>query len=600
MYDTIIRGGKIVDGTGGSARNGDIAIKDGLIVDIGKLSGTAREEIDADGAIVTPGFVDVHTHYDGQVIWDDALEPSFSHGVTTAILGNCGVGFAPAEEPFRKPLVEMMEGVEEIPGIVLDEGLDWQWTSFPDYMERLAGRAYSMDVATHLTQAPLRVFVMGERALRHEAPTAQDIAEMARLVREAMDAGAVGFSVGRFPEHRSSRGEHVPGTFADDDELFSLAQAMGSSGHGVFQLIPKGAVGRTGDCDLSREDRIAEHERLVELARVSNRPLTYSVIEFASDQDDRQAMVAASQAARAMGVELRPQVSARGTGALMTLDGHHPFYLKPAYREIMHLPRAARAAAMREPERRAAILTQADDPAAVAIDPVVAAMIGRIASDATNHYVFTETFDYEPGPEDKVGVHAARAGKQPIEFLYDHITAGDGSGLLISFVLNYTRGDLDETREMLANPVTISGLGDGGAHMKLICDASMTTYQLSFWARDRKRGPTLPLEHMVHKLTKDGADLYGMHDRGEIAVGKRADINVIDFDRLSIGMPRMVFDLPQGGGRMLQSSTGYLATLVNGVATRRHDADTGARPGRLWRSGPAGVSATGKKALSSA
>ena len=342
MHDLLIRGGTVIDGTGRAGFAADVAIRDGVIVEVGRVSGAAREVIDASGAIVTPGFIDVHTHYDGQFLWDDRLDPSFSHGVTTAIAGNCGVGFAPALPEHRHALVELMEGVEEIPGVVLDEGLDWNWKSFPDYLDRLAARHYTMDIASHITHAPLRVFVMGERALRHEAATADDVAAMSQLVREAMDAGAVGFSAARLLEHLSSKGDNVPGTFAQDDELLSIARAMGESGHGTFQIIPMGGVGASMYDEAGHDARLAEHERLVAIARASGRPLTYSLVQFNSDPADWEMMIAESERANAMGLAITPQVGARGVGAMTMLEGFHVFMLRPSYQAVAHLPLADR------------------------------------------------------------------------------------------------------------------------------------------------------------------------------------------------------------------------------------------------------------------
>lgn len=587
MFDTIIKGGKIADGTGGASYTADIAIKDGVIAEIGNVSGGADQVIDAQGALVTPGFIDLHTHYDGQFVWDNTLDPSFSHGVTTAIGGNCGVGFAPVEQEFIRPLVEMMEGVEEIPGIVIDEGLDWKWRSFGDYLDRLDQNQYTMDVASHVTHAPLRVFAMGERGLNHEKATPEDIELMARLTREAMDAGAVGFSSGRLMEHLSSKGAHIPGTFANDDELLAIASAMGSAGHGVFQMIPKGAIGNILDPDDMTETRVAEMERLVRLTRAAGRPSTYTVIEFSSEPENRRYLVdATDKAVAGTGLEMHPQCASRGVGSIMMLDAHHPFKFKPAYMEIEHLPVAQRAEAMRDPSRKAAILSQDHAPPA-GTDPTIARMVPRIYEKAGQNFLITDTVNYEPTADDSIDALAKTAGKSAIEFLYDHLSAGDGTNSAISFALNYNEGNLDETYQMLSNPNVISGLGDGGAHVKLICDASVTTFQLAFWTRDRTRGPKLPLEYIVRKMTRDAAALYGMNDRGTLAVGKRADINVIDYDNLSLDIPRMRYDLPSGAARIHQASSGYLATMVNGVVTRRNDTDTGARPGRLYRSRPA-------------
>ncbi len=587
MFDLLIRGGTVIDGTGAAGFIADVAIKDGIIAEVGRVTGAAREVIDADGAIVTPGFIDVHTHYDGQFLWDDQLDPSFSHGVTTAIGGNCGVGFAPVRPEHRQALIELMEGVEEIPGIVLDEGLDWNWKSFPDYLDRLAAREYTMDIASHITHAPLRVFVMGERALSHEAATPEDIAQMAGLVREAMDAGAIGFSGARLLEHFSSKGEHVPGTFADDDELLGMAKALGDSGHGVFQIIPLGGVGASMYNQAGRPARLAEHNRIVRIAEVSGRPLTYSLVQFNSDETDWQMMIEESERAAATGLPITPQVGARGVGSMTMLDGYHVFKLRPSYHEVAHLPLAERVIALREPARRAAILREQSDPGLVAADPNLGAFIEVLRKRAGNVFPMHLPLDYEPTEGQKLDVLAKAAGVPVEEYLYDHYTSGDGTNVCASHVLNFAGGGLDCSYEMMKRDITASGLADGGAHMKMICDASMPTFMLSFWGRDRTRGPKLPLEHLVRKLSLKNAQLYGLNDRGQIAPGKRADINVIDFERLSLHMPHMVHDLPLGSPRLLQGSTGYLATMVGGVVTRRHDAETGARPGRLIRSGVA-------------
>jgi N-acyl-D-amino-acid deacylase len=585
MYDKIIRGGRVVDGAGSPARNADVAIQDGRIAEIGKISAAAREEIDADGAVVTPGFIDIHTHYDGQFLWDDQIDPSFSHGVTTAIGGNCGVGFAPLAHEHRRELMEMMEGVEDIPGIVLDEGLDWKWKTFGDYMDRVGARHYSMDVASHLTHAPLRVFVMGERAIRHEAATPEDIAAMADIVRDAMASGAVGFSSGRLMEHLSSRGAHVPGTFAEDEEILAIARAMGESRRGVFQLIPKGAVGAAMGDELGPEGRRQEHHRIEAIARACGRPLTYTVAEFLSDPADVKNMVELSDRSCAAGLQIRPQVAARGVGMFHMLDSYHVFLMRPSYRKIAHLPRAARAAAMRDPELKRAILSEADVEGEYGNDPNVMPMLRRILNNLPKSFHLTSALDYEPGPERRVGALAEAAGKTPQEYVYDHYAAGDGENFTVTLALNYVSGDLHHVHDLLQNPNVVSGLGDGGAHVKLICDASLPTFQMAFWTRERTRGARLPIELIVQRISRDPARLYGMSDRGELAVGKRADINVIDYDRLNIKAPHIANDLPSGAGRLLQGSEGYLATLVAGEVTRRNDQDTGARPGRLVRMG---------------
>lgn len=583
MYDILIRGGTIIDGTGAPAHPGDVAITDGRIVALGTVDGETRETIDADGALVTPGFIDVHTHYDGQFLWDDRLDPSFSNGVTTAIGGNCGVGFAPVRQGYRQKLIEMMEGVEDIPGIVLDEGLDWNWESFPDYLDRIDAREFTIDVAAQVAHAPLRLYVMGDRALGHEPATDADIAEMARLTREAMAAGAVGVSGSRILEHRSSTGDYVFGTFAEDREVLALAEAMGETGRGVFQIVPLGGGGDAMGTQATPEERDDEHARFEAIARVSHRPVTYLLHQFNHDREDWHKMLAATERANAAGLDLHPQVAARGVGMLLALDGYHPFRCRPSYLEIAPLPLAERAAAMREPGRRAAILAETNVPVEQAPSVRIHQSAKNYARILNRFYVMRPPADYEPDESMKLTTIAAATGKTLEEVAYDNYAEGDGGNMLVNFMMNYADGDLGAVETMLAHPDTISGLGDGGAHLQMICDASMTTYHLSYWARDRKRGRTLPLEQMVHKLTGQVADIYGFKDRGVIEVGRRADLNVIDFQRLGNDMPHMVFDLPQGSPRLLQESRGYLATIVNGVVTRRHDRETGARPGRLLR-----------------
>ena len=602
MYDILIRNGTIVDGTGAPGTRGSVAVKEGRIVAVGEVDGDAVETIDANGGLITPGFIDIHTHYDGQFLWDDRLDPSFSNGVTTAIGGNCGVGFAPVRHGYREKLIELMEGVEDVPGIVLDEGLDWDWESFPDYLDRLGARHYTIDVAAQLGHAPLRLYVMGDRALAHEKATDEDIARMAELTREAMDAGAVGVSGSRILEHRSSQGEHVFGTFAEDREMLSLARAMGETGKGVFQIVPLGGAGDSGGTPATRAEREREHERFEEIARISGRPVTYLLHQFNNDREEWRRMLAATERAIEAGLEIHPQVAARGVGILLPLDGYHIFRGRPSYLEIAHLPLAERAAAMRDPARRVAILSESSiDPGLVGGSDTKEVDFASLASGAgtkaerviglaehyrrtlDEFYALRPPVDYEPNEEAKLTNIAERTGMTLEEVVYDLYAENDGGNMIVNFILNYADGNLDAVGEMLAHPETVSGLGDGGAHLQMICDASMTTYHLSYWARDRVRQPLLSIESMIHKLSGQVAEIYGFKDRGVIEVGRRADLNVIDFERLGNGMPYMVFDLPQQSARLLQKSTGYIATMVNGVVTRRDDRETGARPGRLFR-----------------
>ena len=583
MFDTVVRGGSVVDGTGATRYGADIAIQDGRIAEIGQVSGAARETITADGAIVTPGFIDVHTHYDGQFLWDDLLDPSFSNGVTTALGGNCGVGFAPVLPEHHRKLIELMEGVEEIPDVVLEDGLDWCWTSFPDYLNRLGERRYAIDIAQHMTHAPLRLFVMGERALAHEAATAEDIERMAKLVREGMEAGAIGFSCARIREHFSTTGEHVPGTFAEDEELIALAAAMGSTGRGTVQIIPLGPLGATSFPQIGRPARLLEHDRMVRMARASGRPLTYTLLQFDSDPDDWRMMLDAAAQAQAQGVRIHPQVGPRAIGLISALDGYHPFAARPSYLAIADLPLEARRHAMRDPAIRARILSESNVPDDQAPSRAVAIQAGRLLRTAPDYYVLTPPLDYEPDESRKVKVLAAAEGKTIEAYFYDMLV--DDAGTVASqFLTNYSHGNLDATREMLTHPTSITGLGDAGAHMRMVCDGAAASFHLAFWSRDRTRGPGIGLERMVKKLTSECADLYGLHDRSRIQVGQRADLNVIDHANLALGTPKTHYDLPLGGARFLQKATGYLATMVNGEVTRRDDQETGARPGRLVRS----------------
>lgn len=584
MHDVLIRGGKVVDGTGAPPRTADIAIASGKIVEVGRVSSMAKQTIEADGALVTPGFVDVHTHYDGQFLWDDTLDPSFSHGVTTAISGNCGVGFAPASQ-HHEELIALMEGVDDIPGAVINEGLRWDWRTFPDYLDRLDERAYSMDVAALLPHAPLRVFVMGERAIRHEQATQEDIEAMAQHVRDALAAGAAGFSSGRLLEHLSIHGQHVPGTFASDDEVLALAGAMRASKRGIFQIIPKGALGSSLGSGIDREGRYAEHRRMEAIGRASGRPVTYSIAEFDSDPEDLALMLEESERCTKAGVPIHPQIPARGAGMIHMLDTYHVFLMRPSYREIAHLPVAERARAMREPARRTAILREVDVEGEYASDPRLLAILHMMRDRLADVFVLTSPADFEPGPDRTVGALGQAAGKTPEEFAYDHYAEGDGGNMIVSFFYNYVNLNLDHVYQAMQNTNVLPGLGDGGAHMRMLLDASMPTFELIFWGRERIRGPKVPIELLINRMTGLPAKLYGLADRGTLAVGQKADINVIDFDRLMLKPPHLANDLPSGAPRLLQESRGYLATLVNGTVTRYQDQDTSARPGRLIRFG---------------
>jgi N-acyl-D-aspartate/D-glutamate deacylase len=574
MLDLKITGGTIVDGTGRPGYVGDVATKDGVIVEVGpSIAGDATEVIDATGLVVTPGFVDIHTHYDGQATWDPVLEPSASHGVTTVVVGNCGVGFAPVRPGQETWLVELMEGVEDIPGTALHEGIQWEWETFPQYLDALDRRQYGMDVAAFLPHSPLRVYVMGERGAANEDATPEDIAEMARQVREAIEAGAVGFSSSRSLNHKDLEGEYIPGTFAGADELIGLARAVVDAGGGLFEVVPGGET--EGDADLI----LGEVELLGQVSKATAVPLSFLMVQSRAAADLWRDQLDVVAKAKADGALLTPQVAARPGGMLLGVATYHGFMRRPTYRQLESaLPLDELLAEMRKPEVKAAILAEENLP----VDPH-----RQYESLADNTaYMFSSIFplgdppDYEPTPDKSIAGIAAATGRDPWEVLYDHLAAGE---LLLGAFTNYAQGSEDHLAEMISHPDTIIGLSDAGAHVRFICDASAPTYLLTHWVRDRSRGVRLPIETVVQKQTSGTAAAVGLTDRGTIEAGKKADLNVIDLEHLALSPPRSVADLPAGGRRILQDASGYVATIVSGIVTRRNDSDTGARPGRLVR-----------------
>lgn len=571
-YDLLIRGGTIVDGTGAATYVGDVAISNGSIAAIGAdVDGTAKETIDATGLIVTPGFVDVHTHYDGQVTWDTLLEPSSGHGVTTLVMGNCGVGFAPVEPGKQEWLIELMESVEDIPGAALSEGMEWAWESFPEYLDALDRRKWAVDVATQIPHAPLRAYVMGQRGADNEEATDEDIAAMASLVRDGIEAGAFGFTTSRTLAHRTKDGEVVPGTHANERELFALGDALAQAGSGVFEIVPLGAVGE------EIEQVMVEVDWIIRLAERTGRPFTFVSTQTDNAPDKWHEVFDACARARERGVRVYPQVSGRPTGVLFGLDSRHPFIGRPSYDEVAHLGLAERARALGDANRRAAVLSE------TAVVSEVSFMPSFFNNLADRLFVLGTPPDYEPGPDRTVAALAKAAGIDAEAMLYDLFIENDGANLLLLPAFNYSNGDSEVTREMLEHPVSVLGLSDGGAHCATICDASQPTWMLTHWTRDRTRGVRIPIETVVKWQTLDGAALYGLDDRGVLAVGKRADLNVIDLEHLQLDPPRHAHDLPAGGRRLLQDASGYVATIVNGEITRRGGVDTGARPGRLLR-----------------
>jgi N-acyl-D-amino-acid deacylase len=576
MLDYLIKGGTIVDGGGGTPEAGDVGVRDGVIVATGVVKESARETVDADGAIVTPGFIDLHTHYDGQVTWDAALEPSASNGVSTVVLGNCGVGFAPVRPADHAELIDMMEGVEDIPGTALADGIPWgQWETFPQYLDVIGRRSYATNVICHLSHGPLRYYVMGERAYEDHDATAEDVEKMAAIVGEAMAAGAAGFSTNRFQIHKSRTGRIVPGTFAPHEELKALAAEVGTAGHGLIQAISEGTLYPNPEVD-----EMPELDLFGSLSIDTGRPLTFTTAQSNPGTDIFRRVLDGAAEWNARGAQLRPQIIPRAVTIMTTLACYHGFIFRPSYKKIADLPVAERAAEMRRPEVRERILAETDEPTDTGEFLLATLVMNNL------HLVFplSAPIDYEPDPSKSIAAQAKALGKDPVTHYYDLITAGDGGAFFAALTSNFHDGTLEPSREMLLDRYTVSGLSDAGAHVMMISDCSSSTFHLTHWVRDRTKGPRIPLETAVYKLTGAPAQMYGFHDRGLVREGMRADINVIDFDRLTIQEPIIRADLPTGAKRILQPSTGYLARLVNGKMVRRNDNDTGERPGRLLRS----------------
>jgi N-acyl-D-amino-acid deacylase len=579
VLDYLITGGTIVDGAGQPPANGDVGIRDGRIVAVGKVAEAARETIDAEGALVTPGFIDLHTHYDGQVTWDDALEPSATNGVSTVVLGNCGVGFAPVHPSDHDALIDMMEGVEDIPGSALSVGMPWgDWETYPQYLDVIGRRRYAANVACHISHGPLRFYVMGERAYEDLDATAEDVEKMAEIVGEAMAAGAAGFSTNRWAIHRSKSGKAVPGTFAAPQELRTIADAVGAAGHGVIQAVSEGTILPGAGPDDSI-DEMPDLDLFGSISMTTGRPVTFSTFQASANSGVYQRVLAGTGDWNARGARLRPQIIPRAVTLMTTLGAHHGFQFRPTYQKLAHLAVAQRAAEMRRPEVREHILDEADEPAQ-SLEFVIAMMLAN-ALEIT--FPLVPPIDYEPDPCSSIAGQARALGKEPLAHYYDMLSAGDGDTFFAVFNSGFQNGTLEPSREMLMDANTVSGLSDAGAHVLMISDCSTSTFHLTHWVRDRTKGPRVPLELAVHKLTGAPAQMYGFTDRGVIQEGMRADINVIDFDRLGIEAPFIRADLPNGAGRILQPATGYVAQLVNGVMTRCEGVDTGQRPGHLLR-----------------
>ena len=580
MFDLIIRGGTVIDGTGGAARLADVAITNGRIVHVATtIVGEAAEEIDAAGKLVTPGFIDIHTHYDGQISWDTLLEPSSAHGVTTVVVGNCGVGFAPVRPGREEWLVQLMEGVEDIPGTALHEGISWEWETFPEYLDAIDARNYSMDIAAYVPHGAVRGYVMGDRGARNEDATEQDIAEMAQIVLDARKAGAVGFSTSRTMGHKAKDGQPVPGTFANATELNALADALVAGGGGLFEVAPE--VLPDGG-DQPTMGMTEELQWMGDLAMRTNLKVTYLLLQYATMPNTWKEALEYSTEILAKGGYLRPQIAARPFGMMIGWSGYHPFTKRPTFIELAaRLSLTDLKVELAKPEIRVQILSETDVPvdASVQFD----GLGPRLGMIPHLIYAMGDNVDYEPTPEMSVHALATKAGLSSAEMAYDLLNENGGNAFLMFPTLNYVEENHDVIHEMLTHPAAINGLSDGGAHVRMICDASIPTYLLTHWARDRTRGPRISVEEAVRLQTTATAEVLGLTDRGSITEGMRADINVIDFENLRLLAPHAENDLPAGGRRLLQSAEGYVATIVNGTITRRNGADTGERPGRLVR-----------------
>jgi N-acyl-D-amino-acid deacylase len=575
QFDLVVRGGTVLDGTGSPPREADVAVQDGRIAAIGPIAGAGREEIDARGLAVTPGFVDIHTHYDGQVTWDDRFTPSSGHGVTTVLMGNCGVGFAPCRPQDRDTLIKVMEGVEDIPEIVMREGVPWNWQSFPDYLAALDARRCDIDFATQVPHAPLRVFVMGRRGVDREPATAADMAAMAALVEEGLEAGALGFTTSRSLFHRTPDGALTPTITAAEEELAAIARGMRRADKGVIQLLD--------DFQDATPDGSTEFAMLRRLVELSGRPLSFTLLDISLYPGRWKTLLREVERAHRDGLPIRGQVAGRPVAVLYGLElSFHPFSTCPSYREVADLPLAQKLARLRDPALRVRLL--AEEP--VYSNPQMLAFMRNTA----NMYVLGDPPNYTPAAEQRLDARAAARGISPLELAYDLLVAGDGRTILFHPGANYTDSSDANMASMLRHEHTVMALGDGGAHYGLICDASYTTHALTYWTRDRK-GERWPLAWAVQQLTDVPARTVGLGDRGRLAPGYKADLNVIDLDRLRVAAPHPVHNLPGGGRRLEQTAEGYRATVVGGEITYRDGAATGALPGRLVRGARPGPAA---------
>src|SRR4051794_8178387 len=558
----VIRNGTIVDGSGGDPYEADLAVVDGKIAAIGEGIGKGSEEIDARGKLVAPGFVDVHTHYDAQVTWSDRLAPSSWNGATTVLFGNCGVGFAPCHEDQHDMLINLMEGVEDIPEVVLSEGLPWNWHSFPDFLDAIAARRYDADVAAQVPHAALRVYVMGERGANREPATEEDRRRMAELTAEGLRAGALGFSTSRTLNHKSADGKHIPTLRAEEAELTAIAHAMRDTGIGWMQIVS------------DFQDQAGEIGLFRRMAKESRRPITISLLQQDGRPDGWRELMAEIDEANEEGLRITAQVRSRPTSVLLGFElSQNPFMGRPSYKAIAHRPFPERLAILRQPEFRARVLGEAFEGSKRA----------KRVERWDRMYPLGDPPDYEPKPEHSIAARAAREGRTPEEVAYDLLLERDGREMLYLPVTNYAGGNLDVVREMIAAPNSLLGLGDGGAHVGIMCDATATSYTLTHWTRDRGRGALFPVSFAIKRLTADNAHAIGLTDRGLLKPGLKAELNIIDYDAMRLRAPEIVYDLPAGGKRLVQRTDGFDATIVSGAVVYRHGEATGALPGRLVR-----------------
>jgi N-acyl-D-amino-acid deacylase len=567
MHDLVVRGGLVVDGTGAPPFAADIAIDGGLITAVGTISGTGREEIDASGKIVTPGFVDIHTHYDGQATWDQEMGPSSWHGVTTVVMGNCGVGFAPAKPDRHEWLISLMEGVEDIPGTALAEGMTWDWETFPQYLTALEKLPRTVDVGTHVPHGAVRAYVLGDREMPGAVPTEADMAEMSRIVEEGVRAGALGFSTSRTVLHKSVDGELVPGTTATAEELVIIGRAMGRVGHGVFEMAS----------DMKREWN--EFGWMGQLSRETGLPVTFAALQSIAKELPLEEQISAMRAENDNGANIVAQIALRGNGIIMAWQGTvHPFKFKPAWAEIENLPWAEQLAKLNDPAFKTRLISEDS----LIPESDIADFLNIVANGWFTHYEMDEGFNYEPKQDESIMARAAAAGVSNAEYAYDLMMKDAGKGFIYFPILNYRDGNLNFLEDLQISTDTVNSLSDGGAHCGTICDAASPTFMLEYWVRDRK-GARITLENAIQRQCRDTARLYGLNDRGVIAPGYLADVNVIDMEKIKLGKPWLAFDLPAGGKRLLQKADGYVCTIKTGQVTFRDGICQGVYPGGLIR-----------------